>query len=416
MVEQPDAIPPIGEPLHDPAELAELQSHPGLCSNCVHLRLLRSPRSTFVRCGMAERDERFPRYPRLPVVACAGHEVANGREMGSGVVRVGERAAGAPARVLHITNGDSAVEGLREGNIAGDLLPWRDVLHDGPVPETSTLEELSEIRCRALAAFGWGAYPRLRRGFAARDAELRKSGTHEEVVLWFEHDLLDQLQLLQLLHWFAREGTHGARLSIVQVDHFPGVEPFHGLGQLSGEQLHRLLPTRQPVTARQLHTGADVWAELCAPSPLALAARRFALMPELPFLPAALRRLGEEHPARHDGLARSERQVLQAVAAGARDARAVFVWTCGVEDVPWGDSSVELRVAALLAAPAPALVHNGVGDLELTVLGERMLAGGEDWVRSSGGIDRWVGGVHHRGASVRWRWDEEAQTVVQTPR
>jgi hypothetical protein len=38
----------------------------------VHLRLLRSPRSTFVRCGKADVDPAFPRYPRLPVVACAG--------------------------------------------------------------------------------------------------------------------------------------------------------------------------------------------------------------------------------------------------------------------------------------------------------------------------------------------------------
>lgn len=52
--------------------VAELPLHPGLCAGCAHLRLLRSPRSTFVRCGKADDDARFPRYPRLPVVACAG--------------------------------------------------------------------------------------------------------------------------------------------------------------------------------------------------------------------------------------------------------------------------------------------------------------------------------------------------------
>jgi len=407
-----DANTPVGAPLRDAAELAELSAHPGLCANCVHLRLMRSPRSTFVRCAMSDRDERFPRYPRLPVVACAGHEVPGGRDMGSGLVRV-DAPGGAAARALHVTNGDSVIEGMRAGGIAGALLPWRDVLHDGPVPETATIEELSEVRARALAAFGWGSYPHLRRGFAARDAELRRSGAHEEVVLWFEHDLYDQLQLLQLLHWFAREGTHGARLSLVQVDRFPGVEPFHGLGQLTGEQLRSLLPVRQPVTARQLNTGAEAWADVRAPSPLGLAARTFALMPELPFLGAALRRLLEEHPARHDGLARSERQVLQAVAAGARDARAVFAHFGAVEDVPWGDSSVELRVATLLSGPVPALERTSSGQLALTLAGERVLAGGADWLQASGGIDRWVGGVHHRGREVRWRWDADRQTIVE---
>ena len=53
--------------------LDALPLHPGLCATCVHLLLVRSPRSTFVRCAMAEVDPRFPRYPRLPVVACAGY-------------------------------------------------------------------------------------------------------------------------------------------------------------------------------------------------------------------------------------------------------------------------------------------------------------------------------------------------------
>ena len=52
--------------------LDALPLHPGLCASCAHLLLVSSPRSTFVRCAMAEVDPRFPRYPRLPVLACAG--------------------------------------------------------------------------------------------------------------------------------------------------------------------------------------------------------------------------------------------------------------------------------------------------------------------------------------------------------
>jgi hypothetical protein len=58
--------------------LDELPVHPGLCAACRHLRLLRSPRSTFARCALAEVDPRFPRYPRLPVVACAGYSPRGG--------------------------------------------------------------------------------------------------------------------------------------------------------------------------------------------------------------------------------------------------------------------------------------------------------------------------------------------------
>lgn len=45
---------------------------PGLCASCRHLEVLESPRSAFVRCGLARTDPAFPRYPRLPVGECRG--------------------------------------------------------------------------------------------------------------------------------------------------------------------------------------------------------------------------------------------------------------------------------------------------------------------------------------------------------
>jgi hypothetical protein len=50
---------------------------PGLCGTCLHSRQIRSARgSIFWFCRRSETDPRFVRYPRLPVVACAGFEAA----------------------------------------------------------------------------------------------------------------------------------------------------------------------------------------------------------------------------------------------------------------------------------------------------------------------------------------------------
>jgi len=47
----------------------------GLCAACVHARVIRSDRgSVFYLCQLSMSDPRFPKYPRLPVVACAGFE------------------------------------------------------------------------------------------------------------------------------------------------------------------------------------------------------------------------------------------------------------------------------------------------------------------------------------------------------
>ena len=48
----------------------------GLCDTCRHQRLVRNTRgSTFSLCERSKTEpERYPRYPRLPVRRCAGHE------------------------------------------------------------------------------------------------------------------------------------------------------------------------------------------------------------------------------------------------------------------------------------------------------------------------------------------------------
>jgi hypothetical protein len=48
---------------------------PGLCGSCVHARTLCSSKgSSFWLCGRHSTDPGFPKYPRLPVLQCRGHE------------------------------------------------------------------------------------------------------------------------------------------------------------------------------------------------------------------------------------------------------------------------------------------------------------------------------------------------------
>ena len=59
-------------------------------------------------------------------------------------------------RILNITNGDSAVNIMKQAGVPGAFLPWRDVLHDGPVPAGLSLEDLSMVRASFIANRGWG--------------------------------------------------------------------------------------------------------------------------------------------------------------------------------------------------------------------------------------------------------------------
>jgi hypothetical protein len=314
--------------------------------------------------------------------------------------------------MLHITNGDSVTGTFRQVRFPGTYLAWRDSLHDGPVPQTATLNELSDVRAQTLAGFGWGDPEKMRADFASRDRTLQDFRKHQDVVLWFEHDLYDQLQLIQLLDWFEQQDLEGINLDLVQIDSYPGVRPFYGLGQLSGPQLARLFPMRKRVTHTQRSIATEAWRAFRAEDPTDLAAIAQQKFDEMPFLAAALVRFLEEYPGTSDGLSRTERQILQAVAAGKRKKADIYVESRKQEDVPWGDSSVYLRLAWLTAGPNPALVEAPKNEFMITAVGSQLLSGKADWIKLQGGIDRWLGGVHLAGENAKWRWDNDKKTLV----
>ena len=56
------------------------QEHIGLCSDCEHMRQIKSDRgSMFYQCERSASSPSFPKYPRLPVIQCSGHEPKTGQ-------------------------------------------------------------------------------------------------------------------------------------------------------------------------------------------------------------------------------------------------------------------------------------------------------------------------------------------------
>jgi hypothetical protein len=322
--------------------------------------------------------------------------------------------------MLHITNGDSAGHGIAQSGISGTVLPWRDVLHEGPVPAGLSLREMRETRARFLADRGWATYDRALADFARRDAALADFRDHDEVVLWFEHDLYDQLQLVRILDWFADQDLGRTALSLVAVDRFPGVVPFYGLGQLTPEQLATLFPTRRPVTRAQLDLARAAWDAFRSPNPTAIERLLEGDTTALPFLSDALTRSLEEFPAIGDGLSRTERQALEGVLAGHTTPGELFHAVLEREERAFmGDLTFWNHLQELAAGPYPLVAPtdgaafagpDSIADptpfarrpIDATEHGRAVAAGRADRIALNG-IDRWLGGVHLRGRSVPWR-------------
>jgi L-amino acid N-acyltransferase YncA len=65
----------VGEKLGRTWDVTWYERPLGLCSSCAHQKVVRSGRgSTFSMCLRHKTDPAYPKYPRLPVRACAGHE------------------------------------------------------------------------------------------------------------------------------------------------------------------------------------------------------------------------------------------------------------------------------------------------------------------------------------------------------
>ena len=127
---------------------------------------------------------------------------------------------------LNITNGDSAAGTLSEAGIAGKIIAWRDVLHEGPVDASLSLNALSKQRARFISERGWGDFAHVSGDFAERDRVIQHLDYFDEVVLWFEDDLYDQLQMIQLLDFFSRGSPRRKKLTLIQVDgYIPPLSP-----------------------------------------------------------------------------------------------------------------------------------------------------------------------------------------------
>jgi hypothetical protein len=313
--------------------------------------------------------------------------------------------------MLHITNGDSAAGTLREAGMEGEILSWRDVLHDGPVPADLPLPALSQVRADFIASCGRMNADEVRRGFAERDAALAASGEEDEVVLWFEHDLYDQLQLIQLLDWFA-DRPH-PRLTLVN--------PAEYLGPAPPERLRELFPARALVTDAQRMLGRDAWRAFRSPDPRGIEAIARGDTSPLPHLAAALVRWLEELPSADTGLSRSESATLDALAeqgemalgylyGASHHAREEAVWMgdWSFYDIVDGLAEAETPLVHILD---PATEDEPARRVRITAAGERVRGGLDDAVRMNG-IDRWMGGIHLHGRDLPWRWDARQQRVV----
>ncbi len=266
--------------------------------------------------------------------------------------------------VLHITSGDMAGGSLAKAGLSGEVFVWHDILYDGPRnpgwPDDETLHARAQFLERTTGGGLEKAYvlETLRNQYQ----KLTHACNYERIVLWFDACLFDQSMLAHIMTCLHLQGVSDAEL--LCVDKFPGIEPFHGLGQMQPAQLASVYGDRRSVTDTQFRFAVLV--------DRAFATRDMGLFTELsqmrdaplPWIPAAIKRWLQEQPDPTTGLGKLESLALQAIRSGCATPGEIFAAVASVETPPqfWGDTTLWAKINTLAERVPPLVQIEGPAD------------------------------------------------------
>ena len=292
-----------------------------------------------------------------------------------------------------------------------------------PDDQGLSLDELSKQRARFIAERRWDDFAHVSGDFAERDRVIQHLDYFDEIVLWFEDDLYDQLQLIQLLDFLGSSAGKKKTLSLIQVDGY--------IPPLSAAKLKQLDEKRSRVTPEQLDLARRAWRAFGSGDPATIEALLDEKTSALPYLASALSRHLEEFPAVGTGLSRSEREALTAIEEGHKTPVAAFLEVAKKQESIFLGDIVFYSYLERLSGNKNALVTwtDGTavvspssersrefvdGELKLTPLGREVLGGKRDW-QSINTDSRWLGGVEIRPGGTGWRWDPTERALTRGP-
>jgi len=302
---------------------------------------------------------------------------------------------------LNIINGSSILSLMKRADIHGDFLAWNDFLHEGPVPSDLSLEERSLHRTKFIYRLKLAELSTIESTFKKRNSTLREHQKYRKVRLWFEADLYDQLQLLEILSWLATHRYDLTQYTLILTPKY--------LGELTAHELKRLLRYEQKITTLQFELAEMAWSAFTDTTPLKWQELYHKSTSILPFLKPTIKRMLEEYPSTINGLSRTAHQALLLLNKGEHTPKNIFLKSQAYESYKFmGDLLFQKILDDFVSYNLVESQQDGQR-LTLTPLGKELLIGRESWLNLKP-IDRWIGGVHLTPDNL-WCWNIEERSI-----
>ena len=279
-------------------------------------------------------------------------------------------------RTLHITSGDIAGDHLAKSTIPGEVFVWHDILYNGPRKSGWPDDVTLDARAGFLEDCTGGGLSKqyVLETLKTQYAKLKTASDYDTLVLWFDACLFDQSMLCHILACMRCLGNEHAEL--LCIDAFPGIDPYHGLGQLSPDQLASMYSQRKSLTPDHFLFAERVDRAFALKDQVEFVKLAETDAP-LPWIPAAVTRWMEECPDKETGLGKLEKLALEAICSGLETPVDIFSFVSARETPPqyWGDITLWEKSNALadrepplvkIEGPSPRLPQwEGLADLKL---------------------------------------------------
>lgn len=161
---------------------------------------------------------------------------------------------------LHITNGNSLTDYLRELDVPGKILTWQEMLCEGPTIKTIDSDEFLSTRKDFLNTFYQIEINEVE--FKQELSILNNTEAYLEIVLWFEYDLFCHINLLAVIK-LLKEKNIQLPLYLVCSGRIKGEKQLKGLAELTPDQLYNHYHNKVKLNESDIELAITLWQIYC---------------------------------------------------------------------------------------------------------------------------------------------------------
>lgn len=340
-------------------------------------------------------------------------------------------------KILHVVNDNLTAQAIAHTELPGEILPWQDTLYEGPVIYFDDLDSLAIDRAKYFTAQGYGDYKTIEQAYLSRNAILKDYNNYQQIILWFDHDLYGQLQLIQLIEWLGRQETGSIEISHIDLTRLKQQRTRRRrISQLLPAEIQTLFRSTIEVTQQQIEICTQAWYAYTNGNPEYIVQFKPPDISSMPFLKDTFIRLAREFPYKTTGLSQTELLIIDAVKHKNFTEDDIFSYVQNKEPVAFMSKIVFQRILQrLMDAQFPVLKLQVIEQevvLEVddstdmssereivkdsriltTNYTNQVLNKWVDWIQLNS-INRWIGGVHLNEGNL-WRYDPVSRQINKT--